>query len=65
MIKRTKIKMASDLSVATLRRILADTERLAGPECDSAKALRRALIKAERRENGANTTPAFQGAEHA
>jgi hypothetical protein len=65
MTKRAKIKTASDLPAATLRRILADTERLAGPECDSAKALRRALTEAERRESGANPTPAFQGAAHA
>jgi hypothetical protein len=61
-----KIKTASDLPVRTLRQILADTEHLAGPACDSAKALRRALTEAERRESAADPTPALQeGAAHA
>jgi hypothetical protein len=60
-----KIKTASDLPVATLRRILADTERTAGADSQSARALRRALVKAERRENAAAPVTALRGAEHA
>jgi hypothetical protein len=63
--RANKTKTASDLPVATLRQILADTERTTGPESASARALRRALTEAERRESGANMTPAFRGARDA
>ena len=47
--KRAKITLASDLPVRILRRILQDTESLAGPDDESVRALRRALTKARRR----------------
>jgi len=46
--KRPRIKSASDLPPETLRRMLSETERAAGPDSQSAKALRRALAQAER-----------------
>lgn len=42
-------KKASDLPPRLLRRMLADTERTAGPDSQSAAALRRALVEAKRR----------------